>query len=45
MAGAKRLIIGHYSNRYTSTELLLRQAREEFENVTAADEGMKIDLL
>lgn len=45
MAGAKRLIIGHYSNRYTSTELLLRQAREEFDNVTAADEGMKIDLL
>ena len=45
MAGAKQLIIGHYSNRYTDTSLLLREAREEFDNVIAADEGLKIDLL
>lgn len=45
MAGARQLIIGHYSNRYTDTSLLLREAREEFGNVTAADEGLKIDLL
>lgn len=44
MAGAKALLIGHYSKRYTTTDLLLREAREIFENVTAADEGMTIKL-
>lgn len=45
MAGAGRLVIGHYSNRYETPELLLQQAREEFPDVTAANEGMRIDLL
>lgn len=44
MAGAKALLIGHYSKRYSSVDLLLREAREVFENTSAADEGMKIVL-
>ena len=44
MAGAKHLIIGHYSKRYTDEEPLAAQAREEFPDVIAAREGMTIDL-
>ena len=43
-AGVKRLILGHYSNRYTDESLLLNQAREEFDATIAATEGMTIDL-
>ncbi len=45
MAGASQLVIGHYSNRYDTTDLLAAQAREEFPSVIAAAEGMKLDLL
>lgn len=45
LAGAKRLIIGHFSKRYNSEEILLAQAREEFPAVTLADEGLRVDLL
>lgn len=44
-AGAKRLIIGHYSKRYIDKTPLLQQAKEEFPDVTLADELLKIDLL
>ena len=44
MAGAKALLIGHYSKRYTSTDILVNDAREVFENVTAANEGLTIKL-
>jgi ribonuclease Z len=44
-AGVEQLIIGHYSKSYLSDEELLSQAREEFKNVIAANEGMKISLL
>lgn len=44
-AGASRLIIGHFSKRYMSEDAHLAQAREEFPEVIAANEGMKIDLL
>ena len=44
-AGARELIIGHYSKRYNDVEVMLREAKEEFDCVIAADEGMKIDLL
>lgn len=44
MAGVGRLIIGHYSKRYTDVEVLLREARQEFDAVVAADEGLSIDL-
>lgn len=43
-AGAKQLIIGHYSKRYHDLAPLLREAREEFPHVIAADEGMCLDL-
>ncbi|MCM1355163.1 MAG: ribonuclease Z [Staphylococcus sp.] len=43
-AEAKRLIIGHFSKRYDSEELLLREAREVFPEVILANEGLKIDL-
>ena len=45
MAGAKSLLLGHYSKRYQSADLLLEQAREEFQPVIAANEGMRIELL
>jgi ribonuclease Z len=44
-ADAKHLIIGHFSSRYEDENVLLRQAKEVFPDVIAADEGMKIDLL
>ncbi len=45
LAGAKRLIIGHYSKRYTDMTSLLAEAKAVFPNTIAADEGMVIDLL
>ena len=43
-AGVKRLILGHYSNRYNDETILLRQAQEEFANTILGNEGMTIDL-
>ena len=43
-AGVHRLMIGHYSASYDSTELLLRQAREVFPNTIAADEGLTVKI-
>lgn len=45
MAGVKQLVIGHYSKRYTDVEVLVDEARREFDFVTPANEGLKIDLL
>ena len=44
-AGVGKLILGHYSKAYDSDEPFVREASEEFPNVIAAKEGMKIDLL
>lgn len=44
-AGVGRLVLGHYSKAYDSDEPFLRDASEEFPNVIAAREGLKIDLL
>lgn len=44
MAGAKTLIIGHYSKRYTDVDILLKQAQAYFPNVIAAREGLTIDI-
>lgn len=38
-AGAGKLILGHYSKRYHSTDKLLDEAREIFPDTFAADEG------
>lgn len=43
-AGAKALLIGHYSKRYRDTEPLRAEAAEIFPDVTAAAEGMTIKL-
>lgn len=45
MAGVKKLIIGHYSKRYTDVQVLVDEARTEFDMVIPANEGLKIDLL
>lgn len=45
MAGVKQLIIGHYSKRYTDIGILVDEAKKEFDNVIAANEGLTIDLL
>ena len=38
-SGAKRLIVGHFSSRYKSPEVLLEEAKEIFENSALAEEG------
>lgn len=38
-AGVGKLILGHYSKRYLSTDTLLAEAREVFPDTFAADEG------
>lgn len=42
MAGARLLIIGHFSKRYIDTEPLAEEARREFPAVIAAHDGMRI---
>lgn len=41
-AGAGRLMIGHFSQRYENEDLLLAQAREVFPNTILAREGLKV---
>lgn len=43
-AGVKKLIIGHYSARYESTDVLQKEAAEVFPSVQAVNEGMIFDL-
>lgn len=43
-AGVGKLIIGHYSKSYRDESLLLEQAREEFANTIAANEGLTINI-
>jgi ribonuclease Z len=43
-AGAKRLLIGHYSSRYDTPETLLKEAQEIFPATTAANEGEVIGI-
>ena len=43
-AGAKRLLIGHYSSRYETPDTLLSEARELFPATIAAKEGMVIKI-
>lgn len=38
-ANVKKLIIGHFSNRYSNLQMLLAEAREIFENTELANEG------
>ena len=43
-ANVKKLIIGHFSSRYTELTRLLDEARSVFENTHLAVEGLKIEL-
>ncbi len=43
-ANAKRLLIGHFSSRYKSTDAIEASARAVFENTTAAKDGMRIEV-
>ncbi len=43
-AGAKKLIIGHFSARYKDSTPLLNEARELFTNTFAAVEGMEFEI-
>lgn len=43
-AEVKRLLIGHYSSKYTDVTPLLDEARSVFPNTTAAQEGLIIHL-
>lgn len=40
MAEAKKLILGHFSARYTDLAPMLEEAKTEFENVLIAEEGI-----
>lgn len=44
LAGAKLLIIGHYSKSYPDESLHLAQARAIFPNTICANEGLSVDL-
>ena len=43
-AGVKRLLIGHYSSRYETPEVLLNEARELFPETICAKEGMVVSI-
>ncbi len=43
-AEVKRLLIGHYSARYSSIEPMLNEARKIFPQTIAAEEGLIIDI-
>ncbi len=43
-AGAKKLVLTHFSQRYPSTEPFLAEARPIFENVVAAKDGKRVPI-
>ena len=43
-AGVKKLVIGHYSSRFSDSGIFLDEVREIFPNAVAGSEGMKIDI-
>ncbi len=43
-ANVKKLIIGHFSSRYTDEQILLQEARSIFPQTLAANEGLHISL-
>ncbi|WP_165040771.1 ribonuclease Z [Dysgonomonas sp. ZJ709] len=40
MAGVKKLMLGHFSARYTDNGILLQEAKELFDNTILANEGL-----
>lgn len=43
-ANVGKLIIGHFSSRYPTTESLLEETKTVFSNTVAAEDGMKIEI-
>lgn len=43
-AGVKRLLIGHYSSRYSDEQCLLNEARQVFPDTLLANEGMTLQV-
>lgn len=41
---AKQLLIGHFSARYKSREMVLKEAQSVFSNTIAANEGLQIEI-
>jgi ribonuclease Z len=44
LANAKHLLIGHFSSRYKQLEDLLAEAKEEFQETSLANDGIKIEI-
>lgn len=44
LAGAKHLLIGHFSSRYKQLEDLHAEAKEEFPETSLANDGVKIEI-
>lgn len=42
LAGAKRLMLGHYSSRYDDESILQKEASEVFDNTILAKEGLVV---
>ena len=42
-AGAKNLLIGHFSKRYKDTSVLLEETKHKFTNTIKAESGLEID--
>ena len=42
-AGAKNLLIGHFSKRYKNTSILLEETKHKFTNTIKAESGLEID--
>ncbi|MBE6317941.1 MAG: ribonuclease Z [Bacteroidales bacterium] len=45
IAGAERLVLGHFSKRYRDESPIINEAKEIFPNTILANDGMRIDLL
>ncbi|HUK80229.1 MAG TPA: ribonuclease Z, partial [Nitrososphaerales archaeon] len=43
-ANARRLVLTHFSARYTTVSSLVREARRVFPNTVAASDGLSIDV-
>lgn len=43
-AGVKRLVIGHFSERYKDVSVLLKQAQSVFPDTIAAEDGMRLEI-
>lgn len=44
LAEARQLLLGHYSSRYTDEGVLLKEAKQEFENTLLSKEKMIVDV-